>query len=149
MNKSFYLRIERLVRKGPELSLIVQKLPWINYINVHPTAMKNISSSNRMMKRGSCPFEVIHYLSFWSWPLLGKPFPSRCLSGGHQSPSERVTRKRVIRLQKVREGRKNKKKYDICKNSMEHVQVILILTKFGILISTWFQIVPFGLWFSK
>ena len=25
------------------------------------------------------------------------------------------------------------------------VKVILILTKFGILISTWFQIVPFGL----
>ena len=28
-------------------------------------------------------------------------------------------------------------------------RVILILTKFGILISTWFQIVPFGLRFSK
>ena len=28
-------------------------------------------------------------------------------------------------------------------------RVILILTKFGILISTLFQIVPFGLWFSK
>ena len=28
-------------------------------------------------------------------------------------------------------------------------KVILILTKFGILISTWFQIVPFGLRFSK
>ena len=28
-------------------------------------------------------------------------------------------------------------------------RVILILTKFGILISTWFQVVPFGLRFSK
>ena len=30
-----------------------------------------------------------------------------------------------------------------------NTKVILILTKFGILISTWFQIVPFGLRFSK
>ena len=29
------------------------------------------------------------------------------------------------------------------------IKVILILTKFGILISTWFQVVPFGLRFSK
>ena len=30
-----------------------------------------------------------------------------------------------------------------------NTRVILILTKFGILISTWFQVVPFGLRFSK
>ena len=28
-------------------------------------------------------------------------------------------------------------------------RVILILRKFGILIYTWFQVVPFGVWFSK
>ena len=106
--------------------MIVQRLPWINYINVHPTATKNISSSSRKMKSGSCSLEAIHYLSFWSWPLLGKPFPSRCLSGGHLSPPERVSRKHVYKMTKSQEWRKIRKRYYFCKNWMEHVTPYLI-----------------------
>ena len=64
LNKSFYLRIERLVRKGPELSLIVQKLPWINYIN-HHTAMKNSKGRDWWIL-----FFFRHSLFFITWPIL-------------------------------------------------------------------------------